>query len=219
MKVLLAEDDVMIGEDIQFALHDEGILVDWTRDDKNCEAALESHAYDALLLDLGLPRKDGLKVLQGLRERGDRIPVLIVSARDTLADRVEGLNHGADDYLIKPFEFEELIARLRAIVRRARDLSEPGYRHGDISVDIQSHEVRLAGNVVTLSGREWAVLDTLVSRSGTVFSRAQLEKRLYGWSGVVESNAVEVYIHSLRKKLGQDFIVNVRGLGYKVEKS
>jgi DNA-binding response OmpR family regulator len=218
MKVLLIEDDIMIGEDIQIALHDEGIAVDWARDGKTCESAFKSHAYDALLLDLGLPYKDGIKVLQSLRARGDKIPVLIITARDTLADRVNGLNSGADDYLVKPFEFEELIARLRALVRRVRDLAEPNYRKGEVSVDLHTHQVIANGKQLPLSGREWAILDALISRPGTILSRSQLEKRLYGWSGVVESNAVEVYIHSLRKKLGPDFIVNVRGLGYKVEK-
>lgn len=218
MKVLLIEDDVMIGEDIQIALQNEGFSVEWVKDGKTCEVALDAHSYDVLLLDLGLPYKNGISILQSLRARGDKTPVLIVTARDTLSDRVLGLNSGADDYLIKPFEFEELIARLRALNRRARGLVESGYRKGDIVINSDTREVFVNDKQIVLFGREWAILEALIARPGAILSRPQLEKRLYGWSGVVESNTIEVYIHGLRKKLGQDFILNVRGIGYMVEK-
>ena len=218
MKVLLVEDDAMIGENIQIALEGEGITADWVKDGADAEAALAAHAYEAMLLDLGLPRRDGIDVLRGLRARGDRLPVLIITARDTVAERVQGLNSGADDYLVKPFDLEELIARLHALVRRAKGGSEPVYRKGDVMVNLLTRQVLASERQVLLSSREWAVLEALVTRPGAILSRAQLEERLYGWSSDVESNAVEVYIHGLRKKLGTQFIVNVRGLGYMVEK-
>lgn len=219
MKILLVEDDAMIGENIQIALEEEGIAVDWMRDGLAAEAALSTQSYDALLLDLGLPQKDGIDVLRSLRGRGSGLPVLVVSARDALADRVLGLKDGADDYLVKPFDLEELIARLHALVRRARGGAEPVYRHADVVVNTSTRQVLRNDQQVLLSAREWAILDALVARPGAILSRAQLEERLYGWSGEVESNAVEVHIHGLRKKLGQPFIVNVRGVGYMVEKS
>lgn len=218
MKVLLVEDDAMIGENIQIALDGEGIAVEWVRDGVAAETALATHTYDALLLDLGLPGKDGADVLYGLRTRGNNIPVLVVTARDTLAQRVQGLNIGADDYLVKPFDVEELTARLNALVRRSRGSADPVFRKGEIVINPATRQVLVAGRQVVLSSREWMILDTLVARPGAILSRAQLEERLYGWSSEVESNAVEVYIHGLRKKLGQQFIVNVRGLGYMVEK-
>jgi len=208
----------MIGENIQIALEGEGITADWVKDGADAEAALAAHAYEAMLLDLGLPRRDGIDVLRGLRARGDRLPVLIITARDTVAERVQGLNSGADDYLVKPFDLEELIARLHALVRRAKGGSEPVYRKGDVMVNLLTRQVLASERQVLLSSREWAVLEALVTRPGAILSRAQLEERLYGWSSDVESNAVEVYIHGLRKKLGTQFIVNVRGLGYMVEK-
>ncbi len=219
MKVLLVEDDVMIGENIQIALDGEGISVDWVRDGAAAEAALATHEYDAALLDLGLPRKDGIEVLRGLRAKGNNMPVLVVTARDSVAQRVQGLNTGADDYLVKPFDLEELIARLHALIRRARGGGEAVYRKGDVVINPATRQVLAGEQQVVLSSREWAILDALVARPGAILSRAQLEERLYGWSGEVESNAVEVYIHGLRKKLGQQFIINVRGLGYMVEKT
>jgi DNA-binding response OmpR family regulator len=219
MKILLVEDDAMIGENIQIALEEEGIVVDWMRDGAAAEAALATQAYDALLLDLGLPHKDGIDVLRSLRARGSSLPVLIVSARDALSDRVLGLKDGADDYLVKPFDLEELIARLHALVRRARGGSEPMYRRDDVAVNTATRQVMRGEHQVILSAREWAILDALVARPGAILSRTQLEERLYGWSGEVESNAVEVHIHGLRKKLGQHFIINVRGVGYMVEKT
>jgi DNA-binding response OmpR family regulator len=219
MKILLVEDDAMIGENIQIALDSEGISVDWVRDGVAAEAALGIQDYDALLLDLGLPRKSGMDVLRSLRAKGNGMPVLVVTARDSVADRVLGLQDGADDYLVKPFDLEELIARLHALIRRATGRLDPLYRNGDITVNPATRQVQVAERQVILSAREWAILDALITRPGAILSRAQLEQRLYGWSGDVESNAVEVYIHGLRKKLGTQFIVNVRGVGYMVEKT
>ena len=219
MKVLLVEDDAMIGENIQIALEGEGMTIDWVKDGADAEAALAAHGYDAMLLDLGLPRKDGIDVLRNLRARADQLPVMVITARDTVAERVQGLKTGADDYLIKPFDLEELIARLYALARRAKGGADPMYRKGNVAVNAMTRQVLVDEKQVLLSSREWAVLEALVTRPGAILSRAQLEERLYGWSGDVESNAVEVYIHGLRKKLGPQFIVNVRGLGYMVEKT
>ncbi|MDY7539079.1 response regulator transcription factor [Undibacterium sp. RTI2.1] len=219
MKVLLVEDDPMIGENIQIALEGEAILVDWLTDGAAAENALHQHAYDALLLDLSLPSRDGMDILRQLRSRGDAIPVLVMTARDTVPQRVLGLHNGADDYLVKPFDLDELIARLHALVRRARGRVEPLYQHGDVLINAITKEVSNSQGQVILSSREWAILDALITRPGAILSRGQLEERLFGWSGEVESNAVEVYIHGLRKKLGQKFIVNVRGVGYMLEKS
>jgi DNA-binding response OmpR family regulator len=218
MKVLLVEDDLMIGENIQIALVGEGIAVDWKRDGASAEKSLATETYDALLLDLGLPQKDGISILQNLRRKGAALPIMVITARDAVADRVLGLNSGADDYLVKPFDLEEMIARLRALVRRARGQTDDSYRSGEIVINTATRQVTNAGAPVALSAREWAVLDALIARPGAVLSRSQLEDRLYGYAGEVDSNAVEVYIHGLRKKLGQGFIANVRGLGYMVEK-
>jgi DNA-binding response OmpR family regulator len=219
MTVLLVEDDMMIGENIQIALEGEGIPVDWVKDGVAAEAALATGVYEAMLLDLGLPQKDGIDVLRNLRTRGNPMPVLVITARDTVAERILGLKTGADDYLVKPFDLEELMARLHALVRRAKGGVEAVYRNGEIVVNTLTRQVSEAERQIILSSREWAVLEALVARPGAILSRAQLEERLYGWSGDVESNAVEVYIHGLRKKLGTQFIVNVRGLGYMVEKT
>jgi DNA-binding response OmpR family regulator len=219
MKILLVEDDVMIGENIQIALVGEGIEVDWVTDGLTAETALGDKTFDAMLLDLGLPQKDGADVLQTLRARKNDIPVLVMTARDTVSQRVFGLNIGADDYLVKPFDLEELIARLNALVRRARGGLSLIYRKGDVTVNSATREVFALQRQISLSSREWTILDALVARPGAILSRAQLEDRLYGYAGEVESNAVEVYIYGLRKKLGQQFITNIRGLGYMVEKA
>jgi DNA-binding response OmpR family regulator len=218
MNILLVEDDAMIGENIEIALIDEGATVEWVRDGAAAESLLDTRVFDAMLLDLGLPHKDGIELLRDLRARGKGMPVLVVTARDTVAQRVLGLNSGADDYLVKPFDLEELIARLHALVRRARGGVEPVYRQGEVEVNAATRQVLVAGHQVILSGREWTILEALVARPGAILSRAQLEERLYGWAGDVESNAIEVYIHGLRKKLGTQFIANVRGLGYMVAK-
>ena len=218
MKILLVEDDSMIGESIQKALEGEGFLIDWVCNGEEADAALAVQRYDAVLLDLGLPRKNGIEVLREIRSRNDSTPVLVITARDTVQERVLGLNDGADDYLVKPFDLDELIARLRAVVRRARGRLESTYQYKGVTLNPITREASLDGQAVILSSREWAILDTLIARPGAIFSRSQLESRLYGWNSETASNAVEVYIHALRKKLGQDFIVNVRSVGYMVAK-
>src|SRR3569832_2167355 len=176
MKVLLIEDDAMIGESIQIALEGEGIEVDWARGGAAAEHALAGQAYDALLLDLGLPQKDGIELLRDLRSRGNHMPVMIVTARDAVADRVLGLKLGADDYLVKPFDLEELIARLHAVIRRARGNLDQVYQNGDISVNITTRQVLNQDRQISLSAREWAILEALVVRPGAILSRSQLEE-------------------------------------------
>ena len=218
MRLLLVEDDQMIGESVRTGLQQDGFAVDWVQDGRAAELALETNSYDTLLLDLGLPRKAGLEVLASLRRRGDPIPVLILTARDAIADRVKGLDAGADDYLVKPFDLEELAARVRALLRRKSGRADPVIQVGTLIINPATHEVSQDGKPVTLSAREFALLHALAGRPGVVYSRAQLEEKLYGWGHEVESNTVEVYIHSLRRKLGADFIHNVRGVGYMVPK-
>ena len=216
MRLLLVEDDPMIGEAVRDLLRAEGYAVDWANDGDMADAALATQAYDLVLLDLGLPRRDGLAVLRDLRARKDRTPVLIATARDGVAQRVQGLDAGADDYVLKPYDLEELLARIRALLRRAAGRAEPVYEHQGISVTPATREVLVQGRPVSLSAREWAVLEALIARPGTVLSRQQLEDKLYGWDGEISSNAVEVYVHGLRKKLGAHLVLNVRGLGYMV---
>jgi DNA-binding response OmpR family regulator len=216
MRLLLVEDDVMIGEAVLDLLRAEGYSVDWVKDGALADEVLHEHGYDLLLLDLGLPKCDGLTVLERLRARKDRVPVLIATARDALSQRVLGLDKGADDYIIKPYEFDELLARIRALLRRAAGRAEPVYEHMGISIDPVSREVQAHGQPVSLSAREWAVLELLLARPGMVLSRKQLEDKLYSWRDEVSSNAVEVYIHGLRKKLGAELIQNVRGVGYMI---
>ena len=219
MRLLLVEDDAMIGEAVRAGLRQEGFTVDWVRAAEAGDAALKAEAYALLLLDLGLPRKSGLDWLGELRRRGERLPVLILTARDAVADRVSGLDSGADDYLVKPFDLDELSARVRALLRRQSGRAEPMLRHGELTLDPATHEATYKGDPITLSAREFALLAALLERPGAILSRAQLEQRLYGWGEEVESNAVEVHIHNLRKKLGAGFIRNVRGLGYSVPKT
>lgn len=214
MRILLAEDDTMIGEVVLDALRAEHYAVDWVQDGAQAEAALAATAYDLVLLDLGLPRRDGLDVLRGLRARRQRVPVLIATARDAVAQRVAGLDAGADDYIVKPYDLDELLARMRALLRRANGRAEPAYEWGDVRIVPATREVTRAGQPVALSAREWAVLEPLLARPGRVLSRQQLEDKLFSWRDEVSSNAVEVYIHGVRKKLGADVIQNVRGLGY-----
>ncbi len=216
--MLLAEDDVMIGASVRRGLAQDGITVDWVEDGRAAEIALAERVHDAVLLDLGLPRKTGLEVLSSMRRGGDTRPVLIMTARDAVADRVAGLDAGADDYVVKPFDLTELAARLRALSRRRAGRAAPTLAYGAIELDPASHEARVRGKAVTLSAREFALLEALMARPGAVLSRAQLEGKLYGWSDSVESNAVEVHIHALRKKLGADLIRNVRGVGWMVAK-
>jgi len=218
MRLLLVEDDPMIGEAVCKGLRLDGFAVDWVKDGQSAELALDHDVYDLLLLDLGLPRKAGLEVLASLRRRGNAIPVLILTARDAVADRVKGLDTGADDYLVKPFDLDELGARIRALLRRQSGRASPVIEVGGISVHPATHEVFVHGEPVNLSGREFALLQILLERPGAVLSRAQLFERLYGWDQDVESNTIEVYIHGLRRKLGPQFIRNVRGVGYTVPK-
>ena len=219
MRVLLVEDDEMIGESVKKGLRQDGFAVDWVRDGDAAELALSGDNYDLVLLDLGLPRRTGLDVLKGLRRRGVQLPVLIVTARDAVQDRVSGLDAGADDYLVKPFDLDELAARMRALHRRHIGRLEPEVRIGPIAVTAATHTVLRDGKPVALSAREFALLMALVQRPGVVLSRAQLEEKLYGWGEEVGSNTIEVYIHGLRKKLGTDLIRTVRGVGYTVPRS
>lgn len=216
MLVLLIEDDIMIGENIKIALESEEIQTDWAINGQSANAIAAEHDYDAVLLDLGLPDMDGLEIIRSLRVRNNNVPLMVITARDTVPERVSALNLGADDYLIKPFDLDEMIARLKALVRRSRNQASTIHKKGDIVIDVAARQAWCAGTQVPISGREWAILDALLARPGAILSRGQLEWRLYGWSEDIDSNAVEVHIHSLRKKLGPDFIVNTRGLGYSV---
>jgi two-component system response regulator QseB len=218
MRLLLAEDDRMIGESVQRGLKQDGFAVDWVSDGRAAELALAENVHDLVVLDLGLPRKEGLDVLRSMRKRGDTRPVLIVTARDAVADRVAGLDAGADDYVVKPFELTELAARIRALLRRSAGRAEPVVAYGDIELFPVTREVRVRGEPVALSPREFAVLEALLARPGAILSRAQLEEKLYGWNEEVESNAVEVHIHALRRKLGTETIRNVRGVGWMIAK-
>jgi two-component system, OmpR family, response regulator QseB len=218
MRLLLVEDDTMIGASVRTGLQQDDFAVDWVQDGRAAELALETNPYDALLLDLGLPRKSGLEVLAALRRRGAEIPVLILTARDAVADRVQGLDAGADDYLVKPFDLDELAARVRALLRRKSGRAGPSIQVGALSINPATHEVSQEGKSISLSAREFALIHALAARPGVVFSRAQLEEKLYGWGQEVESNTVEVYVHSLRRKLGAGCIRNVRGVGYMVPK-
>lgn len=219
MRLLLVEDDSMIGESVLDLLRAEQYAVDWVRDGDAADTALRTQEYDLVLLDLGLPRQDGLSVLRRLRARRSRVPVMIATARDALKQRVEGLDAGADDYVVKPYEMDELLARIRALLRRASGRAEPVYEHQGVCINPATREVTVNGEPVLLSGREWAVLEPLLARPGLVLSRAQLEEKLYDWKHEISSNAVEVYIHGLRRKLGADLIQNVRGVGYLVPKA
>jgi two-component system response regulator QseB len=214
VRLLLAEDDPMIGAAVLRGLRQDGFTVDWVRDGRAAELALADGVHEVLLLDLGLPRRQGLDVLAAMRRRGDARPVLIITARDAIADRVAGLDAGADDYVVKPFDLDELAARIRALARRRGGPAQPKLCHGSIELDPATRDVTLDGVPVPLSPREFALLEALMARPGAVLSRAQLEDRLYGWNDAVESNAVEVHLHGLRRKLGAGVIRNVRGVGW-----
>ena len=214
MRLLLVEDDPMIGSSVQSGLKQDGYSVDWVRDGIAAELAMANGVYELLLLDLGLPHKSGLELLESLRKSGASLPVLVITARDSVADRVKGLDAGADDYLVKPFDLTELSARIRALLRRQGGRSSPVLEHGQLLLNPATHEVMLGGAPVNLSVREFALLHAFLEQPGVPLSRAQLEERLYGWDEEIESNVVEVYIHSLRRKLGAEWIRNVRGVGY-----
>jgi len=218
MRLLLVEDDHMIGESVSDILRAEHYAVDWVKDGLLADSVLRTEAYDLVLLDLGLPGKDGIEVLRAMRQARNRTPVLIATARDAVEQRIAGLDAGADDYVLKPYDLGELLARVRALLRRAAGRAEPHYEHLGVTIDPATREVSVAGQAVVLSSREWAVLELLLARPGAVLSRSQLEAKIFGWEDGVVSNAVEVYIHGLRKKLGAGLIQNVRGVGYMVPK-
>jgi len=216
MRLLLIEDDPMIGESMEEVLRRENYAVDWVRDGDSAMLALRHDVYNLLLLDLGLPKKQGMDVLRQYRAQGGAAPVLIVTARDATASRVEGLDAGADDYLIKPFDIDELLARIRALLRRGKAPNQALVSYRGLQVDMAAHVASFNGVGLHLSAREFAVLRALLDAPGSVVSKSQLEERIYGWGEEIESNAIDVYIYHLRKKLGTGFIANVRGVGYKL---
>ena len=216
MRVLVVEDDSMIGQSLCSALRQSGYAVDWVREAGEADTALLGEQFALVLLDLGLPQRDGLEVLRSMRARNDSTPVIVITARDSLTDRVSGLDAGADDYIVKPFELDELLARMRAVVRRHAGRGQSAIAVGSVTLDPSTREVTRNGASLALSAREYAVLEALMLRPGAILSRAQLEDRLYGWGEELESNAISVYIHQLRRKLGEDFIHTVRGVGYYV---
>ena len=218
MRVLLVEDDEMIAQGLQTALRQAAFAVDWMRDGKSAGTALQTANFDLVLLDLGLPHRDGIDVLRDLRKRGNATPVIILTARDEIQHRIAGLDAGADDYIVKPFDLDEVTARMRSVLRRAAGRGDPGIQHGDLRLDPITRRVEREGVPVPLSGHEYAVLEALLQRPGAVLSRTQLEDRLYGWDEQIGSNAVEVYVHGLRRKLGSDAIRTLRGVGYFVPK-
>jgi DNA-binding response OmpR family regulator len=216
VRILLVEDDALLGDGVRAGLRLADYAVDWVQDGEMARSALLGHTYDACVLDLGLPRRDGLSVLKELRERGSALPVLILTARDSNADKIAGLDTGADDYLTKPFDLAELQARLRALLRRASGAATPKLSHGGVVLEPASKRVTLHDQSVQLSAREYALLQDLLSHRNQIRTRAQLEESLYAWGEETGSNTVEVYIHHLRKKLGADFIQTIRGFGYQL---
>lgn len=219
MRLLLVEDDPLLGEGLYTGLTRENYNVDWVKNGEMAVAAVDTIKYDSLILDIGLPKISGLEVLKIIRGKGNQIPVLILTAQDGLNDRVNGLDSGADDYLVKPFEFSELCARIRALTRRARGLSEQLMRYKEITLNPAAHTVTKNGEPVNLSRREFALLEEFLAARGRVLSRAHLEDKLYSWGDEIESNAIEVHIHHLRKHFGAELIKTVRGIGYMVPKA
>ena len=220
MRILLVEDDYMIGEVMEGSLKDAGYAADWVRDGHAAESALTSQNYDLVLLDLGLPGQDGLKVLDYLRSRRNNTPVLIVTARDDIGSRLAGLDGGADDYILKPFDMSEVLARMRAILRRHNQQAAPKPSNGVITLNPATYQAEIKGQSepVLLSNKEFAILQALISRPGTIHSRSDLEDKIYGWGEEVESNAIDYLIHALRKKIGKQHIKNFRGVGWAVSK-
>ncbi len=218
MRILLVEDDAMLGEALQKSLAQHTHAVDWVRDGLAASTHWQATSYDMVLLDLGLPGRDGLRVLTDARRAGSDTPVLILTARDAVADRVKGLDSGADDYLVKPFELDELLARLRALARRRAGNAQPNIEHLGLSLDLATREGSYAGQEVLFTRREFALLTALLEQPGRVWTKEQLVERLYGWDEEIASNALEVHVHALRRKLNADFIGNARGVGYFVRK-
>jgi two-component system OmpR family response regulator/two-component system response regulator QseB len=218
MRILLIEDDPQLGDGLAVGLRQCGFAVDWLKDGMAADHALASESFDLAVVDLGLPRLAGMAVLKRLRARGQALPVLILTARDTTADKIAGLDAGADDYLVKPVDLDELAARIRALTRRAAGRAQPLLRHGEVVLDPAGRTVTVRGEAVDLSAREFALLQALLENKNRVMSRAQLEGSLYGWRDEPDSNALEVHIHHLRRKLGADFIKTLRGVGYTLAK-
>jgi two-component system OmpR family response regulator/two-component system response regulator QseB len=214
MRVLIVEDDLLLGDALQIGLREQGIAAEWLRDGRSADEALRTEDFAALVLDIGLPRMDGLQLLRRMRARDDRTPVLLLTARDAIDDRVRGLDAGADDYVVKPVALAELAARLRALARRSLGQASPVLSVGSLLLELAAHRVTFRGNVIELSVREFAVLHELMANAGRVLTREQLEVRLYEWDRALESNAIEVHIHHLRKKIEPDIIHTVRGVGY-----
>ncbi len=219
MRILLVEDDEMLGDGLRTGLVQYGYAVDWLKDGLSADQALKTENFDIVVLDLGLPKLSGITVLQNLRSRGQTMPVLILTARESIDDRVKGLDSGADDYLTKPFDLDELCARLRALQRRFSSRADPLLVHNNIVLDPAAHTVTLDGEPISLSRREFALLHKLLENAGRVLSRENLTQSLYGWGEDVDSNALEVHIHNLRKKFGQTYIHTIRGIGYMIDKS
>ena len=219
MRILLVEDDAMIGQAIVCALQDEAYAVDWVQDGGMVIAALKTQDYDGVLLDLNLPTQDGLSVLRQLRNSKNAIPVLILTAREGIDERVKGLDLGADDYLVKPFDLQEMLARLRAIIRRQCNQMDSVITNGVLTLNPATHEAQYGTTVSTLSPKEYALLRVLLLRAGSIFSRSALESKIYGWDEEVNSNTIEVPVHNIRKKLGTDVIKNVRRVGWIVDKN
>ena len=218
MRILLVEDDPELGDGLTVGLRQSGFAVDWLRDGHSADQALQTESFDFVVLDLGLPRLSGMEVLSRARSRGLSLPILILTARDATGDKVSGLDAGADDYLVKPIDLDELTARIRALTRRSAGRADPLLVHGELTVDPAAHRVTLAGQEIELSSREFSLLQMLLENAGRVLTRTQLEQSVYGWRDEPDSNALEVHIHHLRKKLGSELIRTLRGVGYTIAK-
>ena len=218
MRILLVEDDPQLGDGLTIGLRQAGFAVDWVKDGNAADLALHAESFDLVVLDLGLPRLSGMEVLKRARDRGRTAPVLILTARDATGDKVSGLDAGADDYLVKPIDLDELAARIRALTRRSAGRAAPLLTHGNLALDPAAHSVTLAGQPVDLASREFSLLQLLLESAGRVLTRSQLEQSLYGWGDEPDSNALEVHIHHLRRKLGSELIRTLRGVGYTIPK-